>query len=640
MQPAWLPPASATRAGRPTASRATRTPTRTSAATARSSSSTTASSRTTRPLRRELAARGHTLHKRDRHRDDRPPHRGARRRRSAACWRLCAVTAGAPRGVAGDRRHVARPSRACSPRRASATPAASWSGYGDGEMVLASDLAAVLPHHAATSPSSRTASWRVSTGSGATFIDLDGGARRGPAAARANRPRERAQGRVPALHAEGDHGAAGGARRHDLEPRDPRARRAVPRRPRRRLSRTSPAIRARRAHRHGHEPARGDARPALLRSASPGSRPRSTTPASSATATPFSARTRSSSPSASRARRWTCSKRWRSPASAGAIQVTICNTEGAQTTRVADGTVYTRAGLERGVASTKCFTTAVVALYALALGIGARERASRRGRVPRSAWPTVAQLPDGGREGAGGRAPRTRRRAATVADAGHLLFLGRGLAFPVAMEGRAQDEGDPLHPRRRLRRRGDEARPDRPHRPDIPDGRGRDEARASFEDDLEHRTGPGARRAASSRSSPKATRRWRGWRTRRTDASRKCAALLEPIVATIPLQLLGLLRRRPAGLRRRPAAQPGEDGHGRVSGRPSQTRRDRSGAGTVAGASRCMIVAAAEPSVWAMRGDRGGIGSLVSVTRSVVWFRRSARKILASSGARAPTSAS
>src|SRR4029078_5897386 len=54
----------------------------------------------------------------------------------------------------------------------------------------------------------------------------------------------------------------------------------------------------------------------------------------------------------------------------GAIQVTICNTEGAQTTRVADGTVYTRAGLERGVASTKCFTAATVALYALARRLG------------------------------------------------------------------------------------------------------------------------------------------------------------------------------------------------------------------------------------------------------------------------------
>ncbi len=55
---------------------------------------------------------------------------------------------------------------------------------------------------------------------------------------------------------------------------------------------------------------------------------------------------------------------------AGCLLVTVCNTEGAQTTRVAEGTVYTRAGLERGVASTKCFTAAVVALYALALKLG------------------------------------------------------------------------------------------------------------------------------------------------------------------------------------------------------------------------------------------------------------------------------
>src|SRR5262249_38469821 len=54
----------------------------------------------------------------------------------------------------------------------------------------------------------------------------------------------------------------------------------------------------------------------------------------------------------------------------GALQGTICNVPGAQTTRVADGTVYINAGPEVGVASTKCFTASVAALYLLACWLG------------------------------------------------------------------------------------------------------------------------------------------------------------------------------------------------------------------------------------------------------------------------------
>jgi len=118
---------------------------------------------------------------------------------------------------------------------------------------------------------------------------------------------------------------------------------------------------------------------------------------------------------------------------AGCLQVTICNTEGAQTTRVADGVVYTRAGLERGVASTKCFTSAVVALYALALRLGqARgvltedalvERINALVRLPeQAAWVLKDET-------------ATMRVSRQLAHARNMLFLGRGMAFPVALEG-------------------------------------------------------------------------------------------------------------------------------------------------------------------------------------------------------------
>ncbi len=118
---------------------------------------------------------------------------------------------------------------------------------------------------------------------------------------------------------------------------------------------------------------------------------------------------------------------------AGALQITICNTEGAQTARVADGAIYTRAGLERGVASTKCFTTAVCALYALALKLaevhrrlgidGLRARITGLLRVPEAVGRALTAN------------PVTPELAALVAGRHDMLFLGRGLELPIAMEG-------------------------------------------------------------------------------------------------------------------------------------------------------------------------------------------------------------
>src|SRR6266516_2194061 len=55
---------------------------------------------------------------------------------------------------------------------------------------------------------------------------------------------------------------------------------------------------------------------------------------------------------------------------AGASSIYICNVVGSMATRETDGTIYTHAGPEIGVASTKAFTSQLVALYLLALRIG------------------------------------------------------------------------------------------------------------------------------------------------------------------------------------------------------------------------------------------------------------------------------
>jgi glucosamine--fructose-6-phosphate aminotransferase (isomerizing) len=54
----------------------------------------------------------------------------------------------------------------------------------------------------------------------------------------------------------------------------------------------------------------------------------------------------------------------------GARSIAICNVVGSMVTREAEGTVYTHAGPEIGVASTKAFTTQLVALHLLALALG------------------------------------------------------------------------------------------------------------------------------------------------------------------------------------------------------------------------------------------------------------------------------
>ena len=117
----------------------------------------------------------------------------------------------------------------------------------------------------------------------------------------------------------------------------------------------------------------------------------------------------------------------------GAPQITICNTPGSQTTRVADGAVYTHAGLERGVASSKTFTTSIAALFILAL-----ETARVRGRLSEADLARhlrdLAAMPE-----VVGRQLDSFDAIAAAAErfrtAEHILFLGRGPALPIALEG-------------------------------------------------------------------------------------------------------------------------------------------------------------------------------------------------------------
>jgi len=118
----------------------------------------------------------------------------------------------------------------------------------------------------------------------------------------------------------------------------------------------------------------------------------------------------------------------------GALQITICNVVGSQATRIADGLVYTRCGLEVGVASTKTFTAAIAALYLLACYL-----AQERGVVDdaahlRSLIDPLARMPSLVGQVVQ-RDEEYERLAHRFSRCSNFLYLARGVQFPIAMEG-------------------------------------------------------------------------------------------------------------------------------------------------------------------------------------------------------------
>jgi glucosamine--fructose-6-phosphate aminotransferase (isomerizing) len=117
----------------------------------------------------------------------------------------------------------------------------------------------------------------------------------------------------------------------------------------------------------------------------------------------------------------------------GASSISICNVVGSMATRETDGTVYTHAGPEIGVASTKAFTSQLVALYLLALRLGQ----VRGALTPEASKPHVdalLQLPQL-LEQTLKIAPAVEDVAARFGNRSDFLYLGRGINYPIALEG-------------------------------------------------------------------------------------------------------------------------------------------------------------------------------------------------------------
>ena len=110
--------------------------------------------------------------------------------------------------------------------------------------------------------------------------------------------------------------------------------------------------------------------------------------------------------------------------------VSVCNVLGSQATRISRGVIYTHAGPEIGVASTKAFTTQLTALYLFALYL----RQQRGLEMSRELLDGLAHVPL-----AVDRVMRQEkaleRMARRHAKAEDFLYLGRGINYPIALEG-------------------------------------------------------------------------------------------------------------------------------------------------------------------------------------------------------------
>jgi glucosamine--fructose-6-phosphate aminotransferase (isomerizing) len=117
----------------------------------------------------------------------------------------------------------------------------------------------------------------------------------------------------------------------------------------------------------------------------------------------------------------------------GSASIAICNVVGSMATRETDGTIYTHAGPEIGVASTKAFTSQLVALYLLGLRLG-QLRGVLTADASRPHVDALLQLPHL-LESTLKLAPEVEEIAARFHSRTDFLYLGRGINFPVALEG-------------------------------------------------------------------------------------------------------------------------------------------------------------------------------------------------------------
>jgi glutamine---fructose-6-phosphate transaminase (isomerizing) len=115
------------------------------------------------------------------------------------------------------------------------------------------------------------------------------------------------------------------------------------------------------------------------------------------------------------------------------LTLAICNVQESAIPRASKLVLYTRAGAEIGVASTKAFTTQLIALFVLAVTL-AKQRGLLTREQEQDCLEALRHLP-GSVQYALNLEPQIREWAKAFADMQHALFLGRGVHYPIALEG-------------------------------------------------------------------------------------------------------------------------------------------------------------------------------------------------------------
>ncbi len=117
----------------------------------------------------------------------------------------------------------------------------------------------------------------------------------------------------------------------------------------------------------------------------------------------------------------------------GAKVLSICNVVGSTSTREADAVFYTHSGPEIGVASTKAFTTQIIGLYLFAVALG-RLKGTIRDDLVKELIRELLLLP-GMVEKVLATDEEVGRIAKELFKADDFLYLGRGINYPIALEG-------------------------------------------------------------------------------------------------------------------------------------------------------------------------------------------------------------
>ena len=116
----------------------------------------------------------------------------------------------------------------------------------------------------------------------------------------------------------------------------------------------------------------------------------------------------------------------------GALTIGICNVVGSSIARATDAGIYTHAGSEIGVASTKAFTAQVIVLLMLALKLGRRTGVNRD--LGQNLLAALYRVDDNVQEVLDNY-EKVKLVAADNHNVQNALYLGRGINFPVALEG-------------------------------------------------------------------------------------------------------------------------------------------------------------------------------------------------------------